>query len=270
MTGSDGSASAPQFDTVEYTGTSGNCVLCNQPIGSTYYRVNGAQACAICAEKEKYSERDANANYTSALIFGIGAAIVGMVGYAVFEIVTGWIIGYVSVGVGWLVAKAMLKGSKGAGGRRYQITAALLTYMAVSLAAIPVMVSQVVKQKKENQRVYVQQPAPATSQGTATAPSSSNSNTQSNAQAEPDAAPTITVTDDARDDKPIAVEPQKPKEKMGFGKAIGLLFLVGLASPFLELASPLSGIIGLFILFIGMQIAWKMTARPSMIIDGPF
>ena len=33
-----------------------------------------------------------------------------------------------------------MKGSNGQGGRRYQITAALLTYAAVSMAAIPVWI----------------------------------------------------------------------------------------------------------------------------------
>jgi len=58
---------------------------------------------------------------------------------------------------------------------------------------------------------------------------------------------------------------------MGLGKALGALLLIGLASPFLGLAAGgFQGLIGLFILFIGMQIAWKMTGRPTLAIDGPF
>src|SRR5689334_22620557 len=134
---------SPQFETVEYTATPGNCVLCNQPIGGTYYRVNGQQACPSCVQREQGGEGSSAKHYSRALVFGIGAAILGLIGYAAFEIITGWIIGYVALGVGWLIGKAMMKGSNGFGGRKFQITAALLTYSAVSLAAIPVMISQI-------------------------------------------------------------------------------------------------------------------------------
>jgi hypothetical protein len=57
--------------------------------------------------------------------------------------------------------------------------------------------------------------------------------------------------------------------KMSKPKAVGFLALLGLASPFLELSDPLHGIIGLIILFVGIRIAWKMTADRSVKISGP-
>jgi hypothetical protein len=75
------------------------------------------------------------------MLFGLGAAILGMILYAGFTIVTGFYIGYVSLAVGWLVGKAIMLGSRGVGGRRYQIAAAILTYAAVSIAAIPITLS---------------------------------------------------------------------------------------------------------------------------------
>ncbi len=166
---SDTDPASPQFETVEYTPTPGGCVLCNQPIGGKYYRVNGEMACSACVEREHSALDTASKYYSRALIYGIGAAIIGMIGYALFEIATGWIIGYVSLGVGWLVGKAMLKGSRGFGGRRYQITAALLTYAAVSLAAIPAMIHQVAQQKKNSpppQQQHFVAPAPEASRQT--------------------------------------------------------------------------------------------------------
>jgi hypothetical protein len=56
---------------------------------------------------------------------------------------------------------------------------------------------------------------------------------------------------------------------MGAVKAVGVLALVGLASPFRALADPLHGIIGLIILFVGIQIAWKITAGRPVNIIGP-
>jgi hypothetical protein len=46
--------------------------------------------------------------------------------------------------------------------------------------------------------------------------------------------------------------------------------LIGLASPFLALENPVGGAIGLVILFVGMNIAWKLTAGPKIEILGPF
>jgi hypothetical protein len=56
---------------------------------------------------------------------------------------------------------------------------------------------------------------------------------------------------------------------MGLGAALGLAVLVGLASPFLELQDPFHGIIGLIILFVGIRIAWRLTAGVKVDILGP-
>src|SRR5215831_8944473 len=81
---------------------------------------------------------DTQGAYPRALLFGLVGAAIGLALYAGFVIVTNIEIGYVSLAVGFIVAKAMMIGSKGIGGRQYQITAALLTYCAVSLSFIPI------------------------------------------------------------------------------------------------------------------------------------
>jgi hypothetical protein len=53
-----------------------------------------------------------------------------------------------AIGVGWAVAKTMRKASEGVGGRRYQVVAALLTYSAVSIAAVPTAIYYEIKQNK--------------------------------------------------------------------------------------------------------------------------
>jgi len=57
---------------------------------------------------------------------------------------------------------------------------------------------------------------------------------------------------------------------MGFGAALAGLALIGLASPFLELQSPIHGAIGLFILFIGLSISYRLTASKPLDVDGPY
>jgi hypothetical protein len=170
--------------------------------------------------------RDTHAAYVRAILFGVGAAILGTILYATFAIVTGIVIGYAALAVGWLVGKAMIKGSNGVGGRRYQIVAVLLTYAAVSTAAIPVWI-HFSGETKHGQAKQTAQSDQASESGS---------------------------------DSDIQREERTARPRPSFASAVGTLLLLGLASPFLEFSSnPLGALIGLVILFVGMQFAWKMT-----------
>src|SRR5207245_4452443 len=160
----DANNPTPQFGTVEYVGSPGNdhCQFCHQPIAGVYYRANDAMACSACAEQMRGElAKDSHGAFVRGLLFGIGAAIVGLILYATFAIVTGIVIGYASLAVGWMVGKAIVKGSGGVGGRRYQIAAVLLTYAAVSMAAIPIWIYYARQQRaKHPQQQNVQQAQP--------------------------------------------------------------------------------------------------------------
>jgi hypothetical protein len=233
--------STPQFGTAEYVGSPGpdQCRFCRQPIAGSYYRLNGAMACRSCAEKAQSElPRDSHADYMRALMYGVAAAIAGLILYATFEIMTGIIIGYISLAVGWMVGKAMIRGSNGHGGRRYQITAALLTYAAVSLAAIPIWIHYASEHRHAQQSSQQQQL------------SDENRQLENGTGAQSESSPT--------------------KPPMHRSEALLRLAFLGLASPFLELADPLHGAIGLFILFIGIRIAWQTTQETRPALDGPF
>ena len=233
----------PQFSTAEYPGAAGTnlCKSCNQAISGNYYRVNGVMACPACAARVKSQiPRDSHAAFTRGLLFGIGGAILGLVLYAAFGIITGWMIGYVSLAVGYIVGKAIRLGSGGIGGRRYQIAALALTYGAVSLAAIPIWVAQVSKARKAA-RTELSQPLQSPSE-------------QPSANAPP-----------APQQKPASAS--RPPN---VGRAIVTLVFIGLASPFLELRDPVHGMLGLVILFVGIRIAWQIARGTSIQILGPF
>jgi hypothetical protein len=69
--------------------------------------------------------------------------------------------------------------------------------------------------------------------------------------------------------KPPEVQPVKPMPSAG-KMAAGVALLV-IVSPFLQLkSSPIGGLISLFILFIGLQRAWVLTARHEIIVTGPY
>jgi hypothetical protein len=144
--------------------------------------------------------------------------------------------------VGWLVAVAMMKFSGGVGGRRYQIAAALLTYAAVSMAAIPIGLYEVYNNRPkqtEQQKLAAEQQQ---------LEKESDSGSQEPARA------------------PVRVRPS-----VSLGLFLGRLAMLGLASPFYQLRDdPFWGVMGLLILFFGMRVAWKIAAGRSIEINGPF
>ena len=237
----------PQFATADYAGSGDVCKSCKQAISGAYYRINGSLACERCTKQlQSQLPKDSHAAFVRALTFGIGAAIVGLIGYAAFGIITGIRIGYISLAVGWLVGKAMRAGSRGIGGLRYQVAAAAFTYAAVALAAIPVYFSQISKDK-------------------ATRPPQVKT-----APANPGAPADDAERDDSGPSRGTASPAQEAKPRMNPFKALGLLTLLGLASPFLELQDPFHGAIGLVILFVGMRFAWQQTGTPKIDVVGPF
>lgn len=131
----------PQFATAEYQGKPAEtCKFCGQTIGGPSYRVNGSTACSACADRARQAAPgQTDTAFPRALLLGIVGAAIGMALYSAFTIITHVKIGYVSLAVGFIVAKAMMMGSNGVGGRKYQITAVLLTYVAVSASTIPIV-----------------------------------------------------------------------------------------------------------------------------------
>jgi hypothetical protein len=218
----DTSKGVPQFATAEFAPNTPTltCAACKRPFTGPYFQINGAQACAECTKKiQAQILPDSHTAFARALAFGIGGAVVGFAIYVIFALSTGLVIGWVSLAVGFIVGKAMSFGSRGVGGRRYQVVAVLLTYLAVSMSAVPIAIHQIREQHR--------------------------------AQAQTSDSP--------------AVHP----EHVNLAKAIGLLALLGIASPLLELRDPVHGLIGLVILFVGIRFAWRFTAGRAISISGP-
>jgi hypothetical protein len=181
------------------------CAFCSSLFAGEYYRVGGQAACGNCAADAKLGlVKDNQTAYFTSLLLGAVAAFAGLIFYSGFTIITHFYIGYVALAVGWLIGSAMMFGSKGIGGLRYQVTAVLLTYFAISLSAVPIALAHS-SQQLEN--------------------------------------PVLTIP---------------------------VLILLGIASPLLELASPIHGLIGLVILFVGIRIAFRLTRSKPLTVNGPY
>jgi hypothetical protein len=196
---------------------------------------------------------------------GLGGALVGLILYAAVGILLHVEIGFVSLAVGFIVGKAMMRGSGNIGGRRYQWTAVLLTYAAVSLSAVPIAISQYnsvdhkplppIKRKAEPQAS-----APAAAEQAPAQPGSTDA-----------AAPQAVEAPEAATAGDTPARPQG-KPRMSFGRAMVALLMLGLASPLLEFAgNPVSALIGIVILFVGIRIAWRITAGARLpTVAGPY
>jgi len=255
-------SSTPQFGTAEYSSPSAGetCKACHQPIAGVFYRANTASVCGSCADHlQRQIPQDSHAAFVRGILFGLAGCVLGLILYAGFTILTGIEIGFVSLAVGWLVGKAIMMGSRGVGGRRYQIAAVLLTYAAVSMAFVPILLHYM-RAHPEAYSAKQRQAAPSASRPADAA--SSEPQTQ---------VPSADATShDPSKSDPASPTSAAPKPAMGFLGAVARLAGLGLISPFLQLSSGASGLIGLFILFIGMQFAWKITRGVRLAISGPY
>jgi hypothetical protein len=66
--------------------------------------------------------------------------------------------------------------------------------------------------------------------------------------------------------------PASTRQRQGeaVAAAIVTIVLLAVAAPFFELSTGFSGIISLFLIFIGIRQAWKLTARSEILLMGPY
>jgi hypothetical protein len=188
--------------------------------------------CPLCAGRIRAGQEAAPPlSLMRAALYGGGAALAGCALYAAVAIVLHAEIGLIAILVGWMVGKAIRHGSYGRGGRPQQILAVALTYFAITTSYIPVILYHAATNPRR-----VEQGRQAQTNG---APASPNAPAK--------AGPRMSVA----------------------GAALFLLVLTAVA-PFLSLTSGVSAWISLFIIFIGLQYAWRLTARREIVLTGPF
>jgi hypothetical protein len=233
-----------QFDRAVSAGTgpvSGvTCSQCSTPITDSYFTLAAKPVCESCKRgfEDAVARTQAPRVFAKAIAFGLGAAIAGALVYYAVIALFDLEIGIVAILIGYMVGYAIRKAARGGGGRRYQILAAALTYFAVGLAYLPVVLN-----------------------GSAH-PAKTAADSAQTAKA---FAVTTAVTG-AQADTPTTSAPSSTSAV----RAIALVIFYVFALPvIIVFGSMPSGVISAAIIAFGMQKAWSMTAGPKVSFAGP-
>lgn len=134
-----------QFDRVQQPAASA-CSACQSALLGSYFQANGQILCAQCAENFRKLLGPADGGFPrflKAAALGIGGGIAGGVvyfGVLKFAHINASII---TILIGWLVGKAVRKGSDGRGGLGYQFLAVAITYLTIGFTFVLVSFSDV-------------------------------------------------------------------------------------------------------------------------------
>jgi hypothetical protein len=236
--GGDGSAASA--DTV--------CTLCQIPIESEYFDVNGRTVCRACSDnvsRHATTPRDM-ATLVRALGAGVVASVFGAALYFAVLAISGFEIGLVAIAIGYMVGYAVHVGARSRGGRRFQVLALVLTYWAIGLAYSSLAIKELIADRP-----------------------TSESASASGAQAGEATQPAAPATSEA----PADAERTGDQPLTGGGFVLALLQLLAftLVLPVLVIAGSMpGGLISGAIIVFGMLQAWKMTAAPALTISGPY
>jgi hypothetical protein len=241
-----------QFDhaeTGERPANAPTCAACKTEIRGVYYSTGTDVVCEPCrnAVESHQTGGSGSARFARALGLGVAAAALGAAIYYAVLAITGYEIGLIAIVVGFLVGAAVNKGSRGRGGWVYQTLAIALTYSAIVVTYIPFIVKEFSDRPAATSvRDSAAAPAKLTPPAADPAPDSGRASAADSARAR-------TRRQDANDINPFV--------------ALGLLFLLAAAAPFL---AGLDNIIGILIIGFALWEAWKMNRRVPMQIEGPF
>lgn len=121
------------------------CASCETSIVERYYTLGPRLLCEACHHhfRDAGPEGSRLSRGLGALSLGVIAAAVGAGLWMVVTEVTGYEIGLIAIAVGFIVGTAVRMGSRGIGGVAYQLLAVFLSYTAIVITYIPVIVADV-------------------------------------------------------------------------------------------------------------------------------
>jgi hypothetical protein len=220
-----------QFQKAEFSGATQKCSRCANQIEVAYFRLAGKPICMACAEVIRVVQLSPPVSAVlRGALWGAGAAAMCAIAYAILTSVTGASFALASIAVGYVVGRAVRMGSRGLGGRRCQVAAVAWTYLAICAGYAPLLSGAL---DKADQKM----------------------------RAEQTSSPQVQELLAKRTTVPPAVH------RVIQGIVVSFL---SLAAPFIGLVTGVGGIIGFFIVFVGLYQAWKLTGRDRRVLAGPY
>jgi hypothetical protein len=119
----------------------GMCAFCGKLIMGKIERVESKACCERCAAAAAVDFLDDRVLLTRGLFLGGIAALVYFLLLACLDVVLDGVRvpSFMALPVGWIVARSFALGSRGAPGLKFRVTPVVISYLAMSLAAIPVL-----------------------------------------------------------------------------------------------------------------------------------
>lgn len=233
------------------------CWACQAELKHQYYEVDAHPICGGCAARVKNPESEGTpfGRFARALTYGCGAGVVGATLYYAILALTGYEVGLVAIAVGFMVGYAVKEGSYGRGGWRYQLIAMAITYVAIVMTYVPLIVDGF-------EQELAREAADTEALGAALAsdePPTAVADAEHVAEQGSSLPPSTTVPEG---EAGVVVEP----ETIGVFHWV-LAIVLALFAPFVF---GLENIMGTIILLIGLYEAWKINQRPKVQIEGPF
>jgi hypothetical protein len=268
-----------QFDVAE-SGTAGaspsaaasdtTCKACSRPIASSYYEVNSAIICESCRAALDRPRGSRFSRGLHATGLGLLAAIAGSLLYFAVAAITGREFGLVAIAVGYMVGKAVRKGSRGRGGWAYQTLAIGLTYLAIVSTYVPLIVKDFQKgarAAKDSVQVRATTPMADTITISARGPEVGRALDSAAATRRSDTG--FSVAQAGSPTPTTRATPVRPKHLGPGTMLLGVGALIVLAA-MIPIFAGFSNIIGLIIIGIAVFEAWKLNRRVALTITGPF
>lgn len=250
-----------QFDKAEPAGT-GNaaktCIGCKMEIGDTYYLINDHITCPRCKDsiQEVLNRGSKLARFLRAVLYGTAAAALGaVIWYGILKLLN-IEFGLIAVLVGVMVGVAVRKGSNGRGGWLYQGLAMFLTYSAIVVTYVPMIIDAGRNHPVEQTSAATQADHNATAQPQPNAVAAESDDVNSK-PADQDQDDTSTLA------SRFSAQPKPIKLIVGYLFLFAIAFIV----PFM---AGFKNIIGLIIIGIGLYEAWKINRRRKLEVSGPF
>jgi hypothetical protein len=131
---------------VDPSPVTGFCGFCGTVIVGRIERVESKAACERCAAAAAVNFLDDRVLLTRGLFLGGIAALVYFLLLACLDVVLDGVRvpSFMALPVGWIVARSFALGSKGAPGFKFRMTPVVISYLAMSLAAVPVLLMHAV------------------------------------------------------------------------------------------------------------------------------